>query len=120
MATKILDDVKLALNIAPGYTAFDDQLLLYINSSFATLHQLGVGPDEGFQIADNTAVWDELYTEYYLNTIRSFMVIDVGVLFDPPTNPSVLNAKLKIRDELVWRLQIAAQPNYNSEDPDDE
>ena len=37
----ILEDVKKALGIVPGYDAFDDQILMYINSARMDLAQLG-------------------------------------------------------------------------------
>jgi len=46
MASKnesILSSMKKLLGIVPEYEAFDDQILLYINTAFSTLHQLGVG-----------------------------------------------------------------------------
>ena len=48
----ILSSMKKLLGIVPEYEAFDDQILLYINTAFSVLHQLGVGPEEGFEIAD--------------------------------------------------------------------
>lgn len=44
----ILDDIKKQIGIVPGYDVFDDQLLMDINTAFATLYQLGVDPVEGF------------------------------------------------------------------------
>ena len=50
MNGSILDSIKKNLGIVPEYTAFDDQIILDINAAFSTLHQLGFGPDEGFEI----------------------------------------------------------------------
>lgn len=45
---------KKQIGIVPGYDVFDDQLLMDINAAFATLHQLGVGPVEGFLVEKDT------------------------------------------------------------------
>lgn len=50
----ILDDIKKQIGIVPGYDVFDDQLLMDINTAFATLHQLGVDPVEGFLVEKDT------------------------------------------------------------------
>ena len=55
----ILNSTKAALGIVNSYTAFDNQIIMLINSSFSTLHQLGLGPDDGFEIEDETTTWDE-------------------------------------------------------------
>ena len=52
MTDRILESVKKVLGIAPEYLAFDQDIVMHINSAFSVLHQLGVGPDEPFMIAD--------------------------------------------------------------------
>ena len=54
MATKILDSIKQQIGIVPEYNVFDAQLIMDLNAAFATLHQLGVGPEDGFEVDENT------------------------------------------------------------------
>lgn len=103
----ILNSVKKNLNILPEEEAFDSDILLHINSVFSKLTQIGVGPEEGFYIEDETVTWDEYYTQVDLNMIRTYVYLEVRLLFDPPT-ASVLTSMEKTRDELVWRLNVAA------------
>ena len=63
----ILDSIKKQLGIVPEYTVFDDQILLYINTTFSTLHQLGIGPDTGYEIVDNTSTWDDIVIDPILS-----------------------------------------------------
>ena len=67
----ILDSIKKQLGIVPEYTVFDDQILLYINTTFSTLHQLGIGPDTGYEIVDNTSTWDDIVIDPRFNLIKT-------------------------------------------------
>ena len=46
----ILTSVKKLLGIDEGYTPFDPDLIMHINSVFSILTQMGVGPPGGFSI----------------------------------------------------------------------
>lgn len=46
----ILLGTKKKLGLAPGYTAFDHDVIDYINGAFFRLKTLGLGPPEGFAI----------------------------------------------------------------------
>ena len=50
----ILTSIKKLLGIEESYEIFDPDIILYINSAFSTLTQLGVGPEKGFSITDKT------------------------------------------------------------------
>ena len=49
--------IKRLLNIDPEEMAFDTQIGVFINEEFMTLHQLGIGPDEGFHVSDANTKW---------------------------------------------------------------
>ena len=55
----ILNTIKKLLGIQQEYEYFDEDIMIHINTAFATLNQLGVGPAEGFYMDDKTALWDE-------------------------------------------------------------
>ena len=44
----ILPSIKKLLGINPEYTAFDNDIIIHINTVFGILNQLGIGPAEGF------------------------------------------------------------------------
>ena len=105
MTDRILESVKKVLGIAPEYLAFDQDIVMHINSAFSVLHQLGVGPDEPFMIEDETATWTEfLGTERGVNSVKSYVYLRVRLLFDPPATSFVLGAMEKQIEELGWRI----------------
>ena len=53
----ILGTVSKLLGSEDEY--FEPDLITHINSVFATLQQLGVGPEDGFSISDDTALWSD-------------------------------------------------------------
>ena len=80
----ILDSIKKLLGIQPEYTSFDEDIIVAINTSFATLNQLGVGPEGGYMIEDNTQTWNDYITTTNLTNRRSIRcykksVVRVGV-----------------------------------------
>lgn len=105
MTDRILESVKKVLGIAPEYLAFDQDIVMHINSAFSVLHQLGVGPDEPFMIEDETATWTEfLGTERGVNSVKSYVYLRVRLLFDPPATSFALGAMEKQIEELGWRI----------------
>lgn len=86
MENSILKSVKKALGIDDSITHFDIDIIMHINSAFAVLNQLGVGPEFGYQIEDSSAVWASFYgTDKRYNLIRTYVYLKVRILFDPPT-----------------------------------
>jgi hypothetical protein len=107
MTDSILDSTKKVLNLAPDYTAFDQDVILHINSVFSTLNQLGIGPEAGFRIEDNSALWsDFLGGDLRLNHVKSYMCLRVRMLFDPPTLGYVIDAVKEQIKELEWRINV--------------
>lgn len=107
----ILDSVKQSLGIVPDYEHFDDQLIMFINSVFPVLYELGVGPDDGFEIEDNTALWsDFLGNGKLLNQVKSYMFIKVKLLFDPPASSFAIEAMNKMAQEHEWRIMALVEP----------
>jgi len=106
LTASILDSVKKSLNIPVDVTVFDSVLIMHINTVFSKLYQLGVGPDRPFMIEGNEAEWDEFSTDPSINMVRTFVYLEVRLVFDPPS-ASVLTAIEKKRDELEWRLNVA-------------
>lgn len=93
---------------------FDQDLILHINTVFSKLQQMGVGPEGGFSIEDGTTDWDEFTEdESILNMVKSYMVLQVRLLFDISTASSSLVDTMKQQSaELEWRLNSAC--DYNS------
>lgn len=106
----IVDDIKKSLGLAADYDPFDGELSLHINSALADLHQLGVGPDEGFQVTTGEETWAEFLgtDEFRLNNVRGYLHLAVRLLFDPPTSPPVLTAMKDQFERAEFRVALAA------------
>jgi hypothetical protein len=105
MTNSILTSTKKILGVADDYTAFDLDILTHINSAFATLHQLGIGPAQGFMIEDDTPTWDAfLGSDMRLNAVKTYVYLRVRLLFDPPSTSYHLTALKEQIAEQEWRL----------------
>lgn len=105
----ILDTTKKILGIDPNDDVFDIDVITHINSAFAQLAQLGVGPADGFEIEDNTKLWaDYLGTNKLINSVKTYMYLKVRMWFDPPNTSFDQTAKKEQITELEWRLNVAA------------
>lgn len=108
METSILNSIKNLLLVPDDLTEFDNMIITHINSVFLNLAQLGVGPEEGFSIEDETAEWDEFISDNaQLQSIKSYMYLKVKLLFDPPLSSSVIESMNRQIAELEWRLNVA-------------
>lgn len=104
----ILISVKKLLGIPEEYTQFDTDIIMHINSVFMTLNQLGVGPSEGFVIEDDTTTWNDFMQDNAkIEGVKSYMVLKVRLLFDPPLNSAVIEAINRQIAEFEWRLNAA-------------
>lgn len=105
MEQSILRSVKKNLGVGPDAIEFDHDILTYINSTFSTLYQLGVGPNAGFAIEDDVSVWaDFIEQDPRFNQIQTYVCLKTRVLFDPATTPYLIAALDKQIEELEWRL----------------
>lgn len=123
MERRILVSVKKNLGLAADYDAFDEDVLTYINSAFSTLNQLGVGPDRGFRISDNQAVWEDfIRDDPRFDSVKSFMYLSVKLEFDPPTTSYAIASAERRLEEYTWRLNVVREgddwidPNPTPED----
>jgi hypothetical protein len=117
MITSILDDVKKALGITADNPAFDPDIIMHANSAFSTLHQLGLGPVDGFMIEDNTAVWSAFLSDNpTLNSVKSYVYMSVRYTFDPPQQSAHLTALKQSMTELEWRLNVVSEIIANPEE----
>lgn len=107
----ILITIKKLLGIEEEYEYFDADIIMHINSVFSVLTQLGVGPEEGFTISDETAEWTDFIpkNDNTLEFIKTYIHLRVRLVFDPPTSSAVIDAINRTISELEWRINIAAE-----------
>ena len=103
----ILTSIKKLLGIAEEYTHFDQDIITHINSALFTLTQLGVGPSAGFSIDDAENVWDDFVDVSSIEAVKTYVYLNVRLVFDPPTSSTVIDAMNRRLKELEWRLNAA-------------
>lgn len=114
----ILTSIKKMLGPSAEDTHFDPDIIMHINTVLMDLNQLGVGPEEGFAIADANAKWTDFVPEasmVKLEGIKSYIYLRVRLLFDPPTNSAVIESINKQIDKLEWRINVAAESTKTEE-----
>lgn len=102
----ILNTTKKLLGIPEQYTNFDADIIVHINTAFATLNQIGVGPSVGFLIEDDSAVWTDYITSCNLTMVQTYIYLKVRLLFDPPTSGALMDSINRSVAELEWRLYL--------------
>ena len=82
---------------------------MHINTVFAILTQMGVGPVNFFLIVDKSAKWDEFVSnKIYLEPVKTYVYLKVKLIFDPPLSSSITKAMKQTINELECRLYLAA------------
>ena len=101
----ILISVKKLLGIPEDYDCFDADILMNINMVMTVLKQIGVNTNVDSVTEETT--WEELSSSTEIvNLLRVYVALRVRMVFDPPTNSSLLDAMQKKVDELEWRLNV--------------
>ena len=110
MSESILTSVKKVLGLDDDYTTFDPDIIMFINSAFSTLNQLGLGPDTGFSITDKDTTWDAFIgTDDRLNSVKIYVYLKVRSMFDPPQTQYLVEAMKQQIQELEWRLNVVRE-----------
>lgn len=110
MTDSILVSIKKMLGLEDEYTPFDMDVLIHINSAFMTLCQMGIGPKEGFAVTDYSQTWDDFLTnKVMLGGVKTWVYLQVKMLFDPPTNSFVMDAYKTQAEQILWRLNVQAE-----------
>lgn len=107
----ILTSIKKMLGITEEYTHFDQDLIIHINSVLMVLNQLGVGPDDGFFIEDDSATWEDYLDDpTSLQMVKTYMYAKVRKIFDPPSSSTHMQALNDTINEFEWRLNVEVDP----------
>ena len=110
MTKSILASIKKMLGLDESYAPFDTDIIVHINSALMVLTQMGVGPKEGFSINGYSEKWSDFLTNpTKLESAKTYVYLQVRMMFDPPTNSFVMDAMKRQSDELLWRLNVQAE-----------
>ena len=107
----ILTSIKKLIGITEDYKHFDTDIIIHINSVFMILSQMGIGPDNGFSISDETTTWNDYLPEGNKNfeAVKTYMYLKTRLIFDPPQSSSTMEAMKQTISELEWRLNVEAE-----------
>lgn len=114
MDTSILRNTRKILGIGINDTSFDLDVILHINSAFAILNQMGVGPPAGFSIVDEVPVWEDFIVGFlefapYLALVKICVYLRVRLAFDPPQVGFLLKALEEQLAEHEKRLSLVRE-----------
>jgi hypothetical protein len=106
----ILDSIKLLLGISADDTTFDTDVIIHINTVMADLYQLGIGPPEGFTIQDKNSKWSDLLgADKRLESVKTYVYIEVKLVFDPPQSSALIESLKRTSDKLAFRISVAPE-----------
>lgn len=113
MKESILSSMKTTLGLGLDYDPFDNELLIHINSLVGTLKQLGVGPQDGLMVDENTK-WEELMEDdddNDLSAVRLYMFLRLKLIFDANSMAAHhITSYNNMIEEQEWRIAVAANP----------
>lgn len=109
----ILDSIKKLLGIDELDDSFDTDIIIHINSIIPILSQMGIGPQNGFIVTTNEQKWSDYITDQTINLegVKTYIYLKTKLIFDPPTNATIINAINKTLAELEWRMMLAVETN---------
>lgn len=111
MEQSILKTIKQLVGCPDDFEQFDLDLTIHINSAFATLTHLGVGPKEGYRITGADNVWSEFEEDpTKISLVKDYVYIKTRLLFDPPTSASLMDSLKEQLKEMEWRLYMLCYP----------
>lgn len=108
----ILKTIRRMMGPDEDYEYFDTDLIIHINSAFARLCELGVGPEQPFYITGTEETWDEFADPVFCERVKQYVYLSVKNIFDPPSSSSVMNAYKEQIEKLEWLLKETALTGY--------
>ena len=103
----ILNDIKQKVGPSADYDHFDVDIVDAINTAFATLTQIGAGPENGFAVTGIDETWDDFTTNKVVKGfVRTYIYNKVRIIFDPPSSSFVLSAMEEMNKELESRISF--------------
>lgn len=110
----ILNSIKTSVSVDVDNTAFDDEILMAINTSFFTINQLGIGPEKPFKVTGTTEQWTDFLPDIdTLEILKTYIQLKVRILFDPPTSSQLATAMNDQIQEYEWRMLVERDRSFS-------
>lgn len=125
MTDSILTSIKEKVGIKDeSITAFDSELIMDINMAISNLTRIGVGPERGYRIEDESNTWDEFIgdTDPRLECAKEYIALQVKLIFDSQSmSGSMIEIYNQKSDEILYTLSVTVDPDplANEEDEDE-
>ena len=95
------------MGLTEEYDAFDQDILILINSVLFELEQIGVKAKDGFSLTDKTVVWSDYSDDdRLLNVLKPYIYMKTKLTFDPPTSSGALDSMNRIIDRFEWKINL--------------
>lgn len=115
VGTSILVSIKKLLGLDIAYNVFDEDIMLFINSTILSLRQIGVEIPPGFTVKSDIENWEDMIGDTKrLEAVKSYIFIKVKLMFDPPTSSFVIKAYEDQLKELEWRINAEVDKAYQN------
>lgn len=116
MEQSALKSTKKILGLAENNSAFDLDVLTFMNSAFFALRRLGIPTATGVSLEDSDPTWDELFPGFPdLDGLKTYVYLRVRAVFDPPSTPDLMRAVKEQREEL--EAQLLSERNLRNWQP---
>lgn len=102
----ILTETKKVVGIAEEYTAFDVDMILFINNALSTAEQAGAGLTTVMSIEDKATTWADLGLDSKnLPLLKNYVYLKAKLMFDPPPTSFAIAAMEKQIEEQEYRMR---------------
>ena len=108
MNDSILKSIKKLLGLDEDYTAFDEDVMIHLNSALFALEQIGVG--NPLTVTGSVEVWGDLGVSIQqYQGAKTYVYLKTRLLFDPPASATIVEAFTSQLDQLEWRLNVKSE-----------
>lgn len=109
----ILQDIKTMLSSIPfEMKAFDQELILHINSAIFYLFSMGTKWTKS-PVVDYSQTWSDLFGDHpEIHSIKEYVFLKVKLVFDTPGTSYIINSFQARADELAWRIKTYSEGGY--------
>lgn len=114
----ILITVKKTLGLYDETKDFDPDIIMCINTAIAIISQVGIGPTDGFIVTDEKDTYEDWLGELSsgLQMVKTYLSLRVRLIFDPPTQSTVMETCKEAIRELECRLNYMVDPIWTFND----